>query len=179
MPIDAEKMMLRRTHRNYSNRLPGERFERQMIEQVFQRTGERSAIDRARDDHAVGATHTRDDPRSVVIMLFGWPAVRECDFLFGEIDQFDLEIISRRASVIEKRALSRSHRVAVSSRPGGVTLPTIAITLVAINFLIRRRDRRHSRVFPDPRSRGALLGSVRGHNRSRLRVDRNRESEKS
>ena len=53
MPIDAEKMMLRRAHRDNSNRLCRQRLDRQMIEQIFQRAGEGSAIDRAREDHTV------------------------------------------------------------------------------------------------------------------------------
>jgi hypothetical protein len=69
MSIDAEKMMLRGAHRDDSHGLAGQRFDGQMIEQILQRAGERSAIDRARDDDTVGGAHARDDRCGIIAGL--------------------------------------------------------------------------------------------------------------
>src|SRR5258708_38453966 len=92
MPIDAEMVMLSRAHRDDSNRLPGQRFGRQMIEKVFQRARKRSAINRTREDHAVGAAHALDYRGGVIVVLLGRPAVGECDLLVSEVNQFNLDI---------------------------------------------------------------------------------------
>ena len=102
MPIDAEKMVLSRTHRDNSNWLSGERFERQMIEQVFQRAGEGPAIDRARDDHAVRRAHALDDRGGIIVVLFGRPAVGKRNFLAGQVDQIDLKVLPRLTRGIEQ-----------------------------------------------------------------------------
>ena len=54
------------------------------------------------------------------------------NFLVGQVDQLDLDVF--RDALVE----SSSHRVALSSLPGGVTLPTIASSLVGMKFFIRR-----------------------------------------
>src|SRR5580700_3590855 len=99
-----------------------------MIEQVLQRAGEGSAVDRAREDDAVRRAHARDDRSGIIVVLFGWPAVGKRDFLVGEVDQLDFNVLAR--CTLE----SSSHRVALSSLPGGVTLPTIASILVGMKF---------------------------------------------
>src|SRR5271156_5453611 len=111
-----------------------------MIKQVFQRTGERSAIHRARDDEAVRRAHALNDRRRIIIVLFGWPAVGERNFLVGEVDQLDLEVFPRRTRGIEQP----SRRVEQPSRRRDASYN-------------RQQSRRHEVLYPAIRPANATL----------------------
>ena len=65
-----------------------------MIKEVFQRTGKRSAINRARQHDTLGRADARNDRCGIIAVMFGGPAVGKRNFLVGKVDQLDLKIAS-------------------------------------------------------------------------------------
>jgi len=102
VPVGAEKMMVRGAHRDDSNRLCSQRFKRQMIEEIFQCTADRSSVYRTGDYGCVGTPHALDQPGGVVAVLLRWAAVRESYPLVRKINEVNVDTLMRALRVVEQ-----------------------------------------------------------------------------